>query len=222
MSEVTIIKKLISIQQELKAPRNVDGRFGKARSAEQILEAVKPLCNKQDLYLMTSDEVSEVGGRNYITATAMLLDDSGGKLSAKASAWENDVSAGLDTSQVSGKTSSYAKKYALQNLFAIDDTKDADQEHDDMPFGDDGKGKGSKYDTTTPPSKSSVTTSKDGKKQLLATAKQIETLYSLAKAEGFTEQTLAVEWLSEKAGKDITDQTLTIKEASALIGELMK
>jgi len=133
MSELNIYQKLLEVQKELKAPREVKGRFGNARSAEQILESAKPVCNKYGLYLMTSDTVSEVGGRNYITTTASVInvDKPEEIVEATACAWENEVSAGLDTSQVSGKTSSYGKKYALQNLLAIDDTKDADQEHTD-------------------------------------------------------------------------------------------
>ena len=211
-----IYKKLIEVQKHAVAPREISGKFGKGRSAEQILEAYKPVCNKHGLFLKTSDVVKQVGERNYITATAtvVLADDPTQTESASAEAWEGNIplsnSGGeiLDSSQVSGKTSSYAKKYALQNLFAIDDTKDADQEHEDAPA-----------KTTPPPSKSTVT-SKDGKKEFKATQKQIETLYSLAKSAGYTEQDLAVNWLNEQAEKDITE--LTLKEASSLIGELMK
>lgn len=131
MSE-TIYTKLLAVQKELKAPRTEKGRFGNARSAEQILALAKPVCNKHGLFIFTSDEISQVGERNYITTTASVVDQDGATHSAKASAWENDVSVGLDTSQVSGKTSSYAKKYALQNLFAIDDTTDADFEHEEV------------------------------------------------------------------------------------------
>lgn len=131
---MNIFEKLLEVQKEAKAPREISGKFGKGRSAEQILEAYKPICNKHKLFLHTSDSVSQVGDRNYITSVATVVDvekpeDS---YSATASAWEGKVpltnsgSEILDSSQVSGKTSSYAKKYALQNLFAIDDTKDAD------------------------------------------------------------------------------------------------
>ena len=128
-----VYQRLLTVQKEAHAPRDVQGRFGKARSAEQILEAYKPVCNKHGLFLHTSDVIEQVGDRNYITTTATVVnvDTPTEQVHASASAWENQVSAGLDTSQVSGKTSSYAKKYALQNLFAIDDTKDADQVHED-------------------------------------------------------------------------------------------
>lgn len=133
METKNVYQRLLEVQKELKAPREIKGRFGNARSAEQILEATKPVCNKYGLYLMTTDVLNYIGERNYITTTARVInvDKPEEKVEAIASAWENEVSVGLDTSQVSGKTSSYAKKYALQNLFAIDDTKDADQEHID-------------------------------------------------------------------------------------------
>lgn len=124
----SLMQRLLDVQKKAHAPRAVDGRFGKARSAEQILEAYKPICQEEGLYLYTTDELIQVGERNYVETTAIVVnaDKPEEKITATASAWENNVSGGLDTSQVSGKTSSYAKKYALQNLFAIDDTKDAD------------------------------------------------------------------------------------------------
>lgn len=133
MDKLNIYQRLLAVQQEAAAPREIKGRFGMARSAEQILEAYKPVCNKHGLYLHTTDEMKQVGDRNYVVTNAIVtnIDNPDEQLMASASAWENDVSVGLDTSQVSGKTSSYSKKYALQNLFAIDDTKDAD--HTEAP-----------------------------------------------------------------------------------------
>lgn len=135
MSETTknVYQRLLEVQKELRAPRSLSGRFGSARSAEQILADAKPVVNKHGLYLHTSDVIEQVGDRNYITTTATVVnvDTPTEQVHASASAWEGQVVSGLDTSQVSGKTSSYAKKYALQNLFAIDDTTDADFKHDD-------------------------------------------------------------------------------------------
>lgn len=139
MAEVkvkNVYQRLLSVQQEAKAPRSIDGQFGKSRSAEQILEAYKPVCNKYGLYLQTSDEIKEVGGRNYVIAVASVtnVDVPTEIVPASANAWEGEVPKNkyggdiIDSSQLTGKTSSYAKKYALQNLFAIDDTKDADQD----------------------------------------------------------------------------------------------
>lgn len=136
LEQLNVFQRLLNVQKTAKAPREISGKFGKGRSAEQILEAYKPVCNDNGLYLNTSDEIVSVGDRHYVTATATVtnVDKPEETHSATASAWEGNVplsNAGseiLDTSQVSGKTSSYAKKYALQNLFAIDDTKDADQD----------------------------------------------------------------------------------------------
>ena len=133
MSETkNVYQRLLEVQKTARAPRQIGGRFGNARSAEQILEAYKPVCNDNGLYLFTSDEIQLIGDRHYVTATATVVnaDNQEEFVAASASAWENEVSGGLDTSQVTGKTSSYAKKYALQNLFAIDDTKDADQDEE--------------------------------------------------------------------------------------------
>ena len=142
MKDTNVYQRLLEVQQTTKAPREISGKFGKARSAEQILETYKPACNKNGLYLFTSDVITHVGDRNYITTTATVvnIDVPAESHSASASAWEGNVpisnsgSEILDTSQVSGKTSSYAKKYALQNLFAIDDTKDADQDSPDVVY----------------------------------------------------------------------------------------
>ena len=131
-----VYQRLLEVQHEIKTPRDVAGRFGNARSAEQILEAIKPVAYKHGLYLYTSDTPTMNGNRHGLIASATVvnIDSPQEQVTADAWAWENEVSAGLDTSQVSGKTSSYAKKYALQNLFAIDDTKDADQEHTDPEY----------------------------------------------------------------------------------------
>lgn len=125
-----IYQRLLAVQAELVAPRQEGGRFGNARSAEQILEAAKPVCRKHGLYLYTTDVVRETNGRSYVTATATVINVAKPEEvhGADANAWEGDISRGLDAPQVTGSASSYAKKYALQNLFAIDDTKDADHE----------------------------------------------------------------------------------------------
>ncbi len=122
-----VAAKLQAVQTALKAPKNQQGRFGAHRSAEGILEAVKPHLKEHQLVLTLSDDIVEVGGRNYIKATAAVDDGTGG-FSATAMAWEGEVSRGLDASQVTGVASSYARKYALQGLFAIDDGKDADSQ----------------------------------------------------------------------------------------------
>ena len=119
---------LRAIQQELKAPKNQFNSFGKYsyRSAEDILEAVKPLLAKHGGELTISDEIIEVGGRIYVKATCRFSDSDGGVAFTTAFAREPLEKKGMDESQITGTASSYARKYALNGLFLIDDTKDAD------------------------------------------------------------------------------------------------
>ena len=121
--------KYLAITSELKAPKNLFNSFGKYhyRNAESICEAVKPLLQKYRCNLYLSDDVVNVGERIYVRAVATLLDvDSCGLLSAKAYAREPDDKKGMDASQITGTASSYARKYALNGLFLLDDTKDPD------------------------------------------------------------------------------------------------
>ena len=126
---------LVKIQSELRVPKNQTNAFGKYkyRSAEDIIEAVKPILNRHNTALVVSDEVVQVGERIYIKATATLLDDSDDHISVNGWAREEEVKKGMDAAQITGSASSYARKYALNGLFAIDDTKDSDatNEHKD-------------------------------------------------------------------------------------------
>lgn len=118
---------LSKIQNEVKAPKGQFNSYGKYRyrSAEDIVEAVKPVINNYGYYLTLNDEIVLVGNRYYVKATATL---SNGQETFTASAFarEEEVKKGMDGSQITGAASSYARKYALNGLFAIDDTKDAD------------------------------------------------------------------------------------------------
>lgn len=122
-----LIKKICKIQGELKAPKNQFNNFGgyKYRSCEDILEAVKPLLSENGLVLTVNDEMVLVGTRVYVKATATITDGEN-SLSNSAYAREAESKKGMDDSQVTGATSSYARKYALNGLLCIDDTKDAD------------------------------------------------------------------------------------------------
>lgn len=121
------MKKLIEIQKELKAPKGQLNKFGgyKYRSCEDILEAVKPLCIKNGVQLTVSDELVLIGERYYIKATAKVTDGTE-TVEVNAFAREEENKKGMDASQITGTASSYARKYALNGLFCIDDTKDAD------------------------------------------------------------------------------------------------
>ena len=121
------MKKLIKIQNELKAPKNQFNSFGKYnyRSCEDILEALKPLLQKYECTLTITDEIKEVAGIVFVEATACVKD--GEEIEeVKAQAGINPSKKGMDISQSFGSSSSYARKYALNGLFLIDDTKDAD------------------------------------------------------------------------------------------------
>ena len=121
------LDKLSAVQMELKAPKGQYNSFGKYsyRSCEDILEAVKPLLSKNGLTLILTDKPVAVGNRVYIEATARLI-GGGDSIEVTAYAREPEDKKGMDTSQVTGTASSYARKYALNGLFLIDDTKDAD------------------------------------------------------------------------------------------------
>lgn len=121
-----IYQQLRDAQLELKAPKTEEGRFGKSRSAEMILESAKPVLVKHGLTLTNTDEIVLIGDRHYVKATSTVYDDKGESIQSSAYAWEGGQDRGLDAAQVTGKASSYARKYAMSGLLAIDDTKDAD------------------------------------------------------------------------------------------------
>lgn len=129
MEGKAIYAALMAVQRDLKAPKSNRNSFGKYnyRSAEDILEAVKPLLNDNGLVLLLNDSIEQVGDRYYVKATAKLIDvATGDSIENAAFAREPVDKKGADQSQVTGASSSYARKYAMNGLFAIDDTKDAD------------------------------------------------------------------------------------------------
>ena len=126
---MSVYEKLSKVQSELKAPKGQYNSFGKYkyRSCEDILEAVKPLNAKHGVVLTVGDEVVEISNRFYVKATAKFVDiESGEKIINTALAREDDSKKDMDGSQITGTASSYARKYCLNGLFCIDDTKDAD------------------------------------------------------------------------------------------------
>lgn len=122
------MKELNIIQSELNAPKDLLNKFGNYyyRSCESILRALKPLLTKTKCSLTLTDEPIQIGERFYIRATATLTNETGEQVSVKAVAREPINKKGMDDSQVTGATSSYARKYALNGLFAIDDSRDSD------------------------------------------------------------------------------------------------
>lgn len=126
------MKELIAIQSELKAPKSQFNKFGgyKYRKAEDILEAVKPLLAKQKCTLIITDDVVLIGNRIYVKATATIKNEKGECETTTGWAREEETKKGMDGSQITGASSSYARKYALNGLFAIDDNADSDAIND--------------------------------------------------------------------------------------------
>lgn len=164
---MSIYTTLTEIQNELKAPKNQYNSFGKYkyRSCEDILEALKPLLLKHKATLIINDEIQETGTRVYVKAicTFVVGDE---KIQTTAYAREEESKKGMDGSQVTGASSSYARKYALNGLFLIDDTKDADTDE----FKEQSKNK------------------QENKSKQELTKEQINILYSMASEKGFTQK----------------------------------
>lgn len=190
--KLNIYEKLMFIQQELDVPKKRWNKFGEFwyRNCEDILEASKPICNKYNTLLTLSDYICEVGGKNYITATATLIDvDSEDEIETTASVRESEIKKGMDSSQLSGTASSYARKYALNGLFCLDDVKDADSDEFNKQFGTDNE-----------------------KEQPKATEKQLQLIQELYKEDVENLKTL----LNLFGGKTKVTE-LTVKEASEII-----
>lgn len=182
---MSIREKLLNIQTELKAPKGQYNNYGgyKYRSCEDILEAVKPLLKDNKCTLRINDDVVQIGERYYIKATAILTDleenDGYSNVQNTAYAREEDTKKGMDGSQITGTASSYARKYALNGLFLIDDTKDADtDEH--------------KKET-------------EEQTEKLATEKQIELLKKIAEEQGKTlDEEVVKGWTMKQASDFIS------------------
>lgn len=130
--KLTLHEKLMHIQHELKAPKNLRNNFGgyNYRNAESILEALKPLLVKYGATVTITDTIEDIGGRIYVKATATIYDSNASAMpiGVEAYAREAETKKGMDEAQITGATSSYARKYALNGLFLLDDTEDVDSE----------------------------------------------------------------------------------------------
>ena len=185
---MTIYEKLKVIQTKLKAPKSQYNNFGKYnyRSLEDITEAVKPLLDEVGATLIISDEIIQIGDRYYVKATATLYDiGSNENISVTAFARESETKKGMDESQITGATSSYARKYALNGLFAIDDTKDTDTEE---------------YQSTA--KKEDTKKQESAKPSQKITKAQVEDIKELANLKN-----IKIEVLEQKTGKKIEEYT---------------
>ena len=199
-----VYEKLMNIQNELKAPKSQYNEFGKYhyRSCEDILESLKPVLAKHQAAVTISDEIVLIGDRYYVKATAALIDvEKGDKVEVSAYAREDVQKKGMDVSQLTGSTSSYARKYALNGLFAIDDTKDSDATNK--------HGQEKKQNTQ----KQADVSKKDINS--LATDKQIKAIYALLKNKNYSEESLK-NYINNAYNKDSVTE-LTKQEASDVI-----
>lgn len=181
----TIYKKLLDVQTELKAPKGQFNKFGNYsyRSCEDILESLKPLLKQVKATVILTDEIKLIGDRYYIEAICQFIDiETGDKLENKALAREDETKKGMDLAQITGSCSSYARKYALNGMFCIDDVKDSDA------------------------------TNKHGKENTASTNskklsdKQLARLYALANKAG-VDKDLIKQQVFKKFGKEVKDLT---------------
>lgn len=198
------MKALTEIQNELKAPKNQYNSFGKYkyRSCEDILEAVKPLLKKHSCTLTITDEVREVGGMVFIESEAFLNDAETNEviISTRAQAGIDPNRKGMDIAQSFGSSSSYARKYALNGLFLIDDTKDADATNEH------GKGANSKPTTSTTMNAHVKTEVKEGDKIYLAILKGV------AEGKGTIEQAKSKYSIRPEVEKSLKQKIQALKE----------
>ena len=188
---MNLYEKLSAIQSKLKAPKNQYNNFGKYnyRSCEDILEGLKPLLLEYKATVTLSDEIKQIGDRYYLEATATFVDtEKGDKIEVKALAREDETKKGMDLAQVTGSVSSYARKYALNGLFAIDDTKDSDatNKHD--------------HDKDKP------SQSPDIWNNSKLSEKQISRLYAIAYSKGIDKDTVK-KHVFKKITKDVVNMT---------------
>ena len=168
-----VYKKLMVVQQKLKSPKNQNNTFGKYkyRSCEDILEALKPCLAETNTVITISDEILSIDSRFYIKATVKFIDvETGDAIETSALAREDEIQKGMSSSQVTGSVSSYARKYSLNGLFCIDDTKDADTMDNKTP-------------TDTPKQQDNTNTPTDNT-EVTVTAKM---LIDMGKSKGYDE-----------------------------------
>ena len=191
-----IYKKLMLVQSKLKAPKNQYNSFVKYsyRSCEDILEGLKPLLNEVEAIITLNDEVVNIGERFYIKAIATFIDiATGEKVEVSALAREDETKKGMDLAQVTGSVSSYARKYALNGLFAIDDTKDSDSTN--------------KHDKDKSSNVTNLNTENKWTNAKL-TDSQIKRLYAIAYKKGIAADKVK-EQVLKKFNKDVKDLTKT-------------
>ena len=224
----SIFVTLQSIQQSLVAPKGQYNSFGKYsyRSAEDILEALKPILQEHDAVLILQDGIVQIGDRYYVEATATLY-AVGETIGTTAYAREDDSKKGMDGSQVTGAASSYARKYALNGLFMIDDNKDPDTDeyHKQNSQADRTSQKPAQKTNSKQEQPTNAPAKSNGAKTLTgAQAKAIRTeLKNMAEATGSPAATIG-KWFIDKMGVDKPESILAdrLKEAQKIIADAKK
>ena len=205
---MSVYLKLMNVQSELNAPKNLYNSFGKYsyRSAESIMESVKPLLLKHKAALIVNDDIVFVEGRHYIKATARFIDvETGEVVESSALAREEENKKGMDASQLTGATSSYARKYALGGLLCLDDNKDADATN---THGKEASTKAQTQSKQNTPTRSKVL-SED----------QIKALYEVSEKAGYSAARLVAQ---VKARYNCVPEYLTKAEFDHVYGSLNK
>lgn len=217
---------LQSIQSELVAPKGQYNSFGKYnyRSAEDILEALKPILKKHKAAITLSDEIVYIEGRHYVEASVTLYAE-GEAIGSKALAREEESKKGMDGSQITGTASSYARKYALNGLFAIDDNKDADSDEYNSQAANPAKTeKTQKTAKKTSDNSQKQTPAKNVKRITGAQAKKLrEDIKNIAEASGSPVNTVGI-WFIGRLGVDKIENIPAedLKKAQELIAETKK
>lgn len=209
---MNIFEKLLAVQCELKAPKSQFNKFGNYnyRNCEDILEAAKPVCKKYNALVYLTDAISNVGDRYYVTATATFVDVENPEMPpiiVTAHAREEESKKGMDGSQVTGASSSYARKYALNGLFDIDDTKDSDTTN--------------KGDNEQPKQKPAQQKPKESNGLTDETKKKINSCIVQYRALTGTETKEILEIVKGSVGKPI-DAIKTESEGKAVVNLLLK
>lgn len=210
MENMSIYEKLSCIQNEMQVPKNLYNSYGKYyyRNAETILETAKPICKKYRTTLIVSDDIKEVCGRWYVLSTAKLIDwDSESVIENHGFAREAENKTGMDSSQLTGSCSSYARKYALNGLFNLDDVKEADSNEQKQET--DAKTKGKAEVKEQAKAKTQPSEQKPTAQAILATQKQIGLIVNMYAKNELNAM------LKRLNKKNLTE--LTIEEASTMI-----
>lgn len=219
-NKLNIYQKLNKVQTELKANKSQYNSFGKYsyRSCEDILESLKPLLLKYEAIVSITDNVELIGDRYYIKATVLFIDaETGQKIEASAFAREDESKKGMDSSQITGSVSSYARKYALNGLFAIDDNKDSDSTntHGKDTTTPNNNTTAPNNNTTAPNSNTSAPNYNNNTTTKTPSIPQIKRFWALLKISKMSKQQVFI-WYKDKTSKTVTENDWNMEDYNAI------